>query len=161
MGYDTEFRGSFQIEPPLSRDQVAYLKKFSETRRMKRSESLASLRPDPCRKAIDLPIGQEGCYFTGGIGFHGKDLDVSIIDNSCPPIGQPGLWCQWIPNDEGTELEWDEGEKFYEYIAWLKYLIDHFFAPWGKVLNGVVKWRGEDFDDAGSIVVHNNVVCVY
>jgi len=74
--------------------------------------------------------------------------------------GQPGLWCQWIPNDEGTTLGWDEGEKFYEYEDWLRYLIEHFLAPWHYTVNGEVEWVGEDSSDLGQLVVTNNVVTV-
>lgn len=74
--------------------------------------------------------------------------------------GQPGLWCQWIPNAEGTALEWDEGEKFYEYQEWLRYLIEHFLAPWHYTVNGEVEWSGEESSDLGQLVVKNNVVTV-
>ena len=69
----------------------------------------------------------------------------------------PGLWCQWIINDNG-ELEWDGGEKFYEYEAWLVYLIDHFFKPLGYVLNGDITWQGDEHDDLGIIHVVDNKV---
>lgn len=68
----------------------------------------------------------------------------------------PGFYCQWRPNEEGTALEWDGGEKFYEYEAWLEYLIEHFFTPWKVKLNGSVKWRGEDWNDTGIINVTDN-----
>ena len=74
--------------------------------------------------------------------------------------GQPGLWCQWIPNDDGTALEWDGGEKFYEYEDWLRYLIEHFLAPWHYTVNGEVEWKGEDSSDIGLLVVKNNIVSV-
>jgi hypothetical protein len=44
----------------------------------------------------------------------------------------------------------------------LEYLIDHFLAPWGYVLNGEVNWQGEREDDTGKIIVADNwpeVVC--
>jgi hypothetical protein len=54
----------------------------------------------------------------------------------------PGCWCQWTAE-----------EKFYEYISWLRYLIDHFYDPWGVQLTGEVKWEGEDGRDVGKIVM--------
>ncbi len=69
---------------------------------------------------------------------------------------QPGLWCHWVPNEDGTQLQWDEGEKFYEYEAWLDYLIDHFLAPWGYTVSGQVEYQGEERDDRGLIVVEDN-----
>ena len=71
---------------------------------------------------------------------------------------QPGLWCQWELDTTGTELKWDGGEKFYNYIEWLEYLIKHFFAPWGIKLNGKIRWNGEDSYDVGLITVKNNLV---
>jgi hypothetical protein len=44
--------------------------------------------------------------------------DLSIIDHNYPPENQPGLWCQWIPNEDGTAICWDGGEKFYNSIEW-------------------------------------------
>lgn len=73
-------------------------------------------------------------------------------------IGFPSFYCQWVPNDDGTELQWDGGEKFYEYVEWLEYLIKHFIEPWGRKLNGSVDWRGEEWDDAGTIIVTDNKV---
>jgi hypothetical protein len=73
-------------------------------------------------------------------------------------LAVPGLWCQWRPDDSGTVMEWDGGEKFYEYIDWIEYLIEHFLQRWGYRLNGTVEWQGEDRDDIGRIVISNNIV---
>ena len=134
--------------------------------------------------------GNEGEYFVGGTESYGQGRDASIIDYNEPPGQlpyntnedfnkrwdakrkhieeekcQPGLWCQWIVVDweqyDEMILEWNGGEKFYEYIPWLKYLIKHFFEPWGVKLNGEVHWVGEDSNDRGKIVVTDNVVKVY
>jgi len=75
-------------------------------------------------------------------------------------LAQPGLWCQWIPNETGEVIEWDEGEKFYDYIEWIEYLILHFLGPWGYKLNGVVEWHGEENDDRGRIEIVDNEVIV-
>lgn len=73
---------------------------------------------------------------------------------------QPGLWCQWIPTEDGTAIVWDEGEKFYDYIEWLDYLIRHFLKPWGYTLTGGVEWQGEDPDDRGRILVSDNAITI-
>ena len=57
-------------------------------------------------------------------------------------------------------MEWDGGEKFYNYVEWLEYLIQHFFDKWGVKLNGEITWEGEDSGDMGKIVVVDNVVTV-
>jgi hypothetical protein len=158
MGYTTDFNGEFNLDKPLSEAHKNYLVKFNETRRMKRKQTVAAKMKDDARTAVDLPIGKEGAYFVGGLGMCGQDTDDSIINYNTPPSGQPGLWCGWIPNEIGTAIEWDGGEKFYEYIDWIKYLIEHFLKPWGYVLNGEVTWLGEDADDRGIIVIENNIV---
>lgn len=71
---------------------------------------------------------------------------------------QPGLWCQWTVSEDGTLLMWDGGEKFYNYVEWLRYLVEHFFRPWGRKLDGEIYWQGEDPDDRGKIVVTANEI---
>ena len=144
----------------LNKDQIAYIKKFNDTRRMKRNADAAESLPDPLRLALNLPVGVEGDYFVGGLGFAGQDDDPSVLDHNNSPSGQPGLWCQWTTNNYGTTIQWDRGEKFYGYIEWLKYIIEHFLQPWGFVINGEVKWQGEDSRDKGVIRAVNNVVNV-
>lgn len=71
---------------------------------------------------------------------------------------KPSNYCQWVPNEEGTAILWDQNEKFYNYVEWIEYLIKHFFEPWGVKLNGSVEWYGEESDDRGLIKVKDNVV---
>lgn len=159
MGYTTDFNGSFQLNQPLTSEHRTYLKAFTTTRRMKRDADKAEALPDLVRLAVGLPIGPEGAYFVGGGGMCGQDRDESILDYNHEPEGQPGLWCQWGPGTENDiTIEWDQGDKFYDYTAWIKYLIDHFLKPWGYTLSGEVRWRGEDWEDSGVIVVAENVV---
>lgn len=105
--------------------------------------------------------------------------DNSYITNITPEM-QPGLWCQWvlekeeteqhwnnakqafdtIPNDSPYVLKWDEGEKFYNYVEWLQYLITNFFEVWGIKLNGEITWEGEESGDLGLMEVTDNVLTV-
>jgi hypothetical protein len=160
MGYTTNFMGEFILDRPLTPEHQAYLMKLERTRRMKRDPTIASQLPDPLREAVGLPLGDDAEYFVGGTGHFGQDRDSSIIDYNSPPGSQPGFFCQWVPTDDGRAIVWDEIEKFYEYIKWLKYLIQHFLKPWNYMLNGTVHWLGEDPSDEGLIEVHNNVVRV-
>lgn len=73
---------------------------------------------------------------------------------------KPGFYCQWVPNADGTAIEWDGGEKFYEYVEWIRYIITNFIEPWGLKLNGDVEWRGEDGDDMGLLSIKDNVLTV-
>ena len=97
-----------------------------------------------------------------------EDAEISthpcVLGEWRPPIDsrgrQPGLWCQWRPNDDGTAIVWDEGEKFYSYIEWLAYIMDHFLRPWGYELEGSVYWDGEESDDFGVLEIKDNKVLV-
>lgn len=158
MGYTTEFTGTVRIEPPLNDAEREYLTTFSRSRRMSRPGG---------RYALDGP-DDEG-------------LDVDLQNR--PPHGQPGLWCQWVPTDDGAELHWDGQEKFYRSSAWMAYLIDTFLRPGSRlqqelkydkdreltaqfsrftfdhVLNGTVVARGQD-GAAWRIEVVDNEVAV-
>ena len=129
MGYTTDFEGHFEVTPPLEIKHADYLARFSGTRRM---------RTD----------------------------------------GQPSLWCQWVPISDSFEphrmmdgpdqeadapayypyFGWDGGEKFYNYVEWLEYIVSRFLKPWGYALNGEVTWQGEERADIGKIVVENNQI---
>lgn len=161
MGYTTDFEGTFLLNRPLAPHDRAYLAKFSETRRMKRNAGLAAELPDPIRQDANLPIGPEGAYFVGAPGFMGQDPTEDVLNENRPPEGQPGSWCQWTPNAQGIGLVWTGTEKFYHYVEWLEYLIEHFLSPWGYVLNGRVDYQGEELDDYGTIVVTDNQVSLH
>jgi hypothetical protein len=159
MGYNTDFSGSFTVTPKLTKKHAAYLQAFADTRRVKRNPAATELLPDPLRLAVGLPVGPDGDYFVGSP--ESVDWDPDILDHNAPPSGQPGLWCQWVPTTDGKAIEWDEGEKFYEYVDWLRYLIDNFLRPWGYKLNGDVTWAGEEPDDLGHMIVRDNQLSVF
>lgn len=154
MGYDTDFRGQFDLDKPLTPAHLAHLTRFSEIRHTKWKPEVADL-PDPLREAVGLPAGPEGAYYVGSEGSRDNPL---CLDPNREPDSQPDLYCQWIPNSAGTALVWDEIEKFREYVEWLRYLIEHFLKPWGYVLSGKVTWEGEEHGDAGTITVTGNEI---
>jgi hypothetical protein len=159
MGYNTQFVGSFKLNKALQAEHHEYLQQFNNTRRMKRNARSTAHRKDPVRKAAGLPTGPQGAYFVGGDYCRfGADREKDVVDYNVPPQGQPGLWCDWVPNTEGTEILHSGMEKSYNYVEWIKYLIKHFLGPWGYKLNGEVIWQGEDMMDRGIIIIKNNVV---
>lgn len=157
MGYNTKFNGGFEITPSLEYKHKNYLNFFRYTRRMKRDAAIAETLPDQSRLDVDLPIGQDGCFYVGSHldGTYGQTNDKSVVDYNNSG-NMPSLWCQWTPSEDGSRLEWDGGEKFYNYTGWLQFLITNFFEPWGYKLNGTVDWHGEDSDDFGKIIIENN-----
>ena len=165
MGYTTDFEGSLKISRPLTKKQTEYINLINQTRRMKRDvNKLMKLykgkhgNPFAKDKTPEAIYGREGEYFAKDDGNCGQSGDDSIINYNVPPTGVPGLWCGWCITEDGMFLEWDGGEKFYNYVEWLEYLIKHFFQPWGRKLNGKIEWFGEDRTDIGAIVVKNNKV---
>lgn len=150
MGYTTDFNGRVEIKPPLNASEIEFLKKFAGTRRMNR---------------------KEGPYFVDGPGMAGQDHTPGIIDYNHPPAGQPGLWCQWVPTDDGKFIEWNGAEKFYNSSEWMTYIIDHFLKADAKAkgalkflkphtCNGEVEAQGEDANDRWKLVVKDNKVTV-
>lgn len=160
MGYTTDFDGSFELDKPLKPEHLAYLQAFARTRRMSRKANITKQLSDPIRLATGLPIGIDGEYYVGASNDYGQSETPGIQDFNKPPATQPSLWCQWIPDDDGNSIIWDGGEKFYDYVAWLKYIISAFIEPWGYTLNGEVSWSGEDLLDLGLIIVKDNLVTV-
>jgi hypothetical protein len=144
---------------PATEEQIKYINTFSGTRRMKRDvNALMTLYKG--KHGLNENYGIEGEFFCKEDGNCGQNNDASVLDHNTPAKTQPGLWCQWVLNENGTELEWDGGEKFYAYIDWLKYLIENFFEKWGIKLNGEIKWQGEDNGDVGKIIVRDNKVSI-
>lgn len=78
------------------------------------------------------------------------------------PFGKPSIWLQWVIVEENNKyyLEWDETEKFYEYVDWLEYIIKYVFKVWDVKLNGEIEWRGEEWVDTGTIVVEDSNITV-
>ena len=159
MGYTTDFVGSFEFNKPVEPWLVEYIDRFCNSRRMQRvNEKIKELYPKWKDLCFNGELGIDGEYFVGGIGFMGQGYDDSVVDHNRPSRTQPGLWCQWVVSQDGMHLEWDGGEKFYDYIEWLQYLINNFFSPLGYVLSGSVEWQGEDYDDFGTITVTDNII---
>lgn len=147
MGYSTDFEGRVQVTPPLNAEEIAFLKKFNETRRMDR---------------------EKGPYHVDAGGFMGQGHEPDIRDYNRPPAGQPSLWCGWEPTEDGTAIVWDGGEKFYSSVEWMQYLIDHFLRPGALAkeqlpflranhqVSGEIVAQGEDASDSWCLVVENN-----
>lgn len=144
MGYNTNFNGQFNLNKPLSEKDKEFLTKFAKTRRTARK--------------VDAKYGIEGEFYVDGAVRYGQGEDETILDNHRYPKTQPGFWCQWVPNDDGTAIVWDGNGKFYNYIEWINYLIKSILEPRGYSLTGYVKWHGDEPDDFGIISIENNVV---
>ena len=85
MGYHTDFEGSFQLSKPATEQQIAYLNRFSYTRRVKRDVTILK-ETQGGAYGLNDEYGVEGEFFVG-------ECEKSIIDINRPPSTQPGLWC--------------------------------------------------------------------
>lgn len=163
MGYTTYFDGHINVEPPLNEDEISYLRDFAGSRRMKRTG---------------------GPYFADpGDDFGQGERDDEILGHNTPPDGQPGLWCHWVSDQSGTAIIWDEGEKFYDSLLWMEYIIEHFLKHGARAsedldasirqdkrfenftfdheCNGTIYADGEDPHDHWKLVVKDNAVEAY
>jgi len=148
MGYTTDFEGVFKIDKPVDEETAKLLKGLANSRRMKRNIK---------------GYGVEGEFYVEDVeteDFWNKERDPNIVDYNTPPRTQPSLWCQWLLQEDDQTIAWDGNEKFYEYVEWIRYIIDRILQPRGYVVNGRVYWYGEGRHDNGLISVVDNKVSV-
>lgn len=172
MGYTTYFYGELIPDKPFSKKFIRFINGFSETRHEPRDiEKLKAKDINWAQNCLEGNMGPYGLYYIGpDDGCKGIIDFESVIDyNSFTPEElanirkewtAPGYWCDWCINDSGN-VAWNEGEKFYDYIEWLQFLINNFFEPAGYKLNGEIFWEGEEREDNGVIAVENNCVSAY
>lgn len=176
MGYTTTFDGQVEIVPPLNEAEISFLTDLASTRRMLRTKG-----PLFITDVANMGQGQaedvvEYNRANGETSWDGKASDSSLFEEN----GQPGLWLQWVPTEDGTALEWDGNEKFYNATEWMRYLIDNLLAPSAKdyldqhanedprlgaftcnhVVNGEIYAEGEESGDLWVLVVQDNQVAV-
>lgn len=145
MGYTTDFKGVLKLNKQLTEEDETFLRKLNSSRRMKLK--------------VDAKYGVEGeFYVEDDVGSFFKGYEKAVIDNNEPPSTQPGLWCQWVPTEDGDGLEWDGGEKAYNMEDWIFYIINRYLAPRGYIVNGTVDAFGEEAGDIWAIRVEDNVV---
>lgn len=130
MGFTTEFIGKFSVSPVLSAEDAKFLRKFNLTRHENESRLIEGI----VENAV-FPDKLLSCH-----------------------VGKPGIWCQWVPNEDGSAIIWDKCEKFYNYAEWIIYLIGEFFVKKGYVLNGSMKWICEEYNVQGVIAIFDNIV---
>ena len=167
MGYNTEFEGRINTNKPMSNELIIWLDKFSKTRHY--SIDTALLKESFLEKTIremlppignyreNVDMGIEGKFLAHGDEYHRP----KYCDNYNKPADDcPGLWLQWRVTEDGYGIEWDMGEKFYNYTEWLEWLILYIFEPGGYILNGKIRFQGQNYNDQGHIYVENNVVTI-
>lgn len=160
MAQSCNFEGHLKFDVPLTHEQIAYIQKFTSTRRVKRDEIKAAKLDDPLRQAIFLPIGIDGEYYVGTEEDCEESRDESVTDYDCPPSSQPEVFCMWVISNDGSKLELNGSVDVSGFVEWLWYMIDNFFNLWQKTLTGTITWDAENTDDSGYMQVINNDVDV-
>lgn len=186
MGYTTYFDGKITTKQTISDEIRNYLERFMVIRHMKRdNQKIREVYPDWKEHCLNGKLGIDGEFFAtpellpeeyavksffGGMknwkgedapeGYLfnpvGQDSDVSVTDKNTPGGSCPGLWCQW--RLDGSDIVWDGGEKFYNYVEWLDWLIRFVFDPANIKFNGRIYWQGEEINDYGIIDVEDNKI---
>ena len=135
MGYTTDFVGHIDIDPALNQDEIEYLTAFAASRRFDRPEGPYAVPGNPY---VD----------------DRAEADAAGDRYNRPAPGQPQLWCQWVPCWSGCCLSVDGSEKFYEPVAWLRYLVNHFLRPGARASkSGAPQFDHFTFDHALSGMV--------
>lgn len=138
MGYTLSFEGRIAIEPPLDAADVLALRSFARTGRL-----------DVEQPAASAVVASESFVMPARTSNHGDDEPLGPSE---PIPGAPSGSCCWRPAPDGATLEWDGCERFGHYEAWARFLLEWFFAPRGRVLDGRVRWEGED-GATGTLVI--------
>ena len=108
--------------------------------------------------------------FNGSLAVSGDDTSLDKFDvwmdelhetrhgSDCAVwSGYPGFYCQWVFNRETCTIEWDGGEKFYEYIQWLQFVFEK-CDELNLSANGKISWQGDNYQDQGEIIVEKNLI---
>ena len=71
----------------------------------------------------------------------------------------PRSYMQWVPTQSLDHIVYDGNEKFYEYVDWMKWLVNYLKGI-GITADGEIDWSGDQAGDTGTIVVANSEVTV-
>jgi len=153
MGYNSDFDGQLAVDPPLNDAEIAYLQAFTATWH-DQSDPYYVANPDADDRA---PV-------------------LATEPMSLSPLRPPNEHCAWIPTFDGSGIEWNGDEKFYDAAEWMQYLIDHFLTgsvgsfatdprsagfTFNHTCHGHIRAQGESFDDRWALAVSGNQVEVH
>lgn len=89
-----------------------------------------------------------------------RNLDKHELSNLFNDKVPPQSYCQWVVGSNNMSIVWDGGEKFYNYVQWMQFIIKTYLIPWKIVANGTIAWKGEEEEDIGKIHVKDNILSV-
>jgi hypothetical protein len=141
MGYQTDFVGYLEIDPPLGPREISFINRISGSRFLEES-------------SVQLRVADE-------------DDEVLRDLTSRAPRG----WSNWTVCPQGCCLSYDGGDKANHMVPWLKFLMTTFLVPGAAaegvrgmscdhVVTGMVVGSRRDTRELYSITVRNNHVDV-
>lgn len=141
MGYQTDFVGYLQIEPPLTERERSYINRISGSLYLQDSEA----------------------------GLRVADEDDEVLRELVSQA--PRGWSNWTVCPQGCCLSYDGGDKANHMVPWLKFLMATFLVAGATaegitgmtcdhVLSGMVVGSRRDTRELYSITVRENVVDV-
>lgn len=155
MGYTTEFEGRFNLNKKIEDKHSLFLSNYTKTRHCS-----YKVKASKCMNNVNILPGEFGEFFApDNADYYNSRYERFITEMNNNP-NTPGLWCHWVPTEDSLGIEWDGGEKFYDYVEWLNFIIKHFLTPWGYELSGSVHFQGEDPNDFGILKVKDNLAFV-
>lgn len=139
MGYQTDYVGYLQVEPPLGPRERSLIDRISGS--------------------LFLPESR------GGLRVADEEDEVLRRLGSGAPRG----WSNWTACPQGCCLSYDGGDKANHMVPWLRFLMDTFLVPGAAadgvpgmtcdhVLNGMVVGSRRDTRELFSITVRSNDV---
>lgn len=158
MGYSTDFEGSINLDKKVDEKTKEWLNGLSNTRRMKRDTKVLARLLGITEKECIYKYGEDGKNYFDYIDM-GQRFTEDVLNYNFPPSNQPGLWCSWRLGEDNSSIEWNGAEKFYNYVQWMKYIVNELVDRDYK-MNGVISWKGEDRSDSGKIIVEDSKVNV-
>lgn len=148
--------GYITLDRSLTDEQALYLFKLYKTPRFRRDNWELWDIPDPCRSAVDLPLGVDSEFYMGPMG-------LGLMRDLSPPKRQPSRYCGWLPSHHKRWIMWGgevSGSHYNMPAEWLKYLLRNILTPWGHSVNGYVEWYDDSFENVGAIQVEASLAYV-
>ena len=130
MGYQTDFEGAIAVRPALSDDFVQRWNTATE--------------------------GTPGKAYVSSSQYGKTDYPDMLPGFEHPDIHH---WCNWEleADDDRTLIQWNGGENFCQYDAWLQALVDCILREFpASEFTGEIEWDGEERGDLGKLYVVRN-----
>ena len=110
MGYQSDYMGSFHVDPPLNKAETTWLRAYAVSDR-------GAYPDDPFGLAMN-PRAEASAGWAGG----------GAPDRQSAP-GVPRGQCDWEPCEDGCHLRWTHADRSHDARFWLPYLVDTFIGP--------------------------------